>query len=314
MDRTPDILLSKKIMPKIDKNRLKGNYATHVVASWLSRVCLVRPVAEGTDIGVDLYCESVVSETPYLHFWVQVKAITQKHIIQAEGKETVWFDFETKHLRYWERQPIPVYAFLVLVNKWPPVFPDRLYTIRITEHIIRNSIPTQSKKVRLKTSDWADVKTIDEDLQQFVSTIVPSETAAMLLSRGIVAPIPYTQDTNEQHFVVRYGVPYLPKILENIRDASIIGLHDALTSEANIPENKKIRKRFEAIASLFEDELHDFGLSMLVRAAHTDGEIDKAKNYILRALTRVEADTSLLDVTPNEIRKDKLRRLLKDFE
>jgi len=60
--------------------QLKGNYAENLVAEWLSRVCLVRPVASGTDIGIDLYCESVVGNKPYHHFWVQVKTITSKDI------------------------------------------------------------------------------------------------------------------------------------------------------------------------------------------------------------------------------------------
>ena len=61
-------------MPSVDVNRLKGNYAQTLVSTWLSRMCLVRPVAEGTDIGIDLYCEAIVDGVPYLHFWVQVES------------------------------------------------------------------------------------------------------------------------------------------------------------------------------------------------------------------------------------------------
>src|SRR3972149_10663620 len=107
-------------MTSVDLNRLKGNYAEHSVASTRGRVCLVRPVAEGTDVGVDLYCESLLGGTPFLHFWVQVKAIDSKHIGEENEKEVVWYDFESKHLRYWDHQPIPIYAFLVLVDQWPP--------------------------------------------------------------------------------------------------------------------------------------------------------------------------------------------------
>lgn len=62
-------------MPTISDKQLKGNFAENLVAEWLSRACLVRPVAVGTDIGIDLYCESLVDNNPHLHFWVQVKAI-----------------------------------------------------------------------------------------------------------------------------------------------------------------------------------------------------------------------------------------------
>ena len=45
---------------------------------------------------------------------------------------------------------------------------------------------------------------------------------------------------------------------------------NALMAEHYRPEQKPIRRRFEEIARLFEDQMHDFGLSMLVRAAHAD--------------------------------------------
>ncbi|MBW1863160.1 MAG: hypothetical protein JRJ02_12425 [Deltaproteobacteria bacterium] len=46
-------------MTKVDKNRIMGNYGANLVAELLSRHCLVRPVVEGTDIGIDLYCETL---------------------------------------------------------------------------------------------------------------------------------------------------------------------------------------------------------------------------------------------------------------
>ena len=47
------------MLPYLDEKGQKGNFAEATVAAWLSRRCLVRPVATGTDIGVDLYCESL---------------------------------------------------------------------------------------------------------------------------------------------------------------------------------------------------------------------------------------------------------------
>ena len=51
-------------MPIVDENRLKGNYGATYVALRLSSECLVRPVAAETDVGVDLYCETVEGGTP----------------------------------------------------------------------------------------------------------------------------------------------------------------------------------------------------------------------------------------------------------
>ena len=101
-------------MPVVDENRLRGNYAQAVVSAWLSRKCLVRPVADGTDIEIDLYCEAVSQSLPSDHFWAQVKAIPAASV---EGGEAAYRSLQ-KHLAYWQRQPIPVYAFLVPLGDW----------------------------------------------------------------------------------------------------------------------------------------------------------------------------------------------------
>ena len=304
-------------MKSITVSRQKGNYAEHIVASWLSRVCLVRPVAEGTDIGVDLYCESVVKETPFLHFWVQVKAITKKNISEENGIDVAKFKFKTKDLRYWLQQPIPVYAFLVLVDKWPPSTPKRLYTIKISEQIIRKGIPDK-KTLTLKTSEWADLDSIDEDLNFFVSKIVPWDTSILLLRHGIVTPIVQTEEIKGSVFTEGIAYLYLEKIIKGIMNTSAIGLKEALVFEHVDPTKKYIRKQFESVLRIFEDkfiepDLHNFGLSMLVRAAHIDGDIEKAKKYVHNAVARVEKSENL-DQKIKQARIDKFNELLKDFE
>jgi hypothetical protein len=63
-------------MPRTPEEHLKANYGVALVMEKFSAGCLVRPVAAGTDVGVDLYCESVAEGKPFLHFWVQVKLCT----------------------------------------------------------------------------------------------------------------------------------------------------------------------------------------------------------------------------------------------
>ena len=134
-------------MKTVDINRLKGNYAEHLVSLWLSEQCLVRTVSAGTDIGVDLYCEAVIENQPFLHFMVQVKAIGKDKISSNGGVKEGKFPFKNSDLVYWSKQPIPVYAFLVPVEKWPPEEPKIIYSIRLTEELIKN------KKLRKKMSD-----------------------------------------------------------------------------------------------------------------------------------------------------------------
>jgi hypothetical protein len=94
----------------ITDNQLKGNWGEQFIASELAfQGCLIRHVTQGHDSGIDLYCESTKDGIPYLHFWCQVKTSTK-----WSGEESKCsFTPETKHKRYWLKQPAPVYIFLV---------------------------------------------------------------------------------------------------------------------------------------------------------------------------------------------------------
>ena len=300
-------------LPSVDPNRLKGNYAQAITAEWLGRSCLVRPVAEGTDIGIDLYCESVVQQSPYLHFWAQVKAIPASSVTAQGDKTVASFRFETRHLRYWDRQPIPIYVFLVPIASWPPSTPpDRVFGVRITEYTVRNAIPS-SATVLLPTSECFEAATLDRDLHQFLTEIVPWDTSALLLKKGIVAPIPEPHTTSQVRFPVGIGFQHLDKVLDTVRDASVHGLYHAMLVERHEPGAKSTRKRFEAVARIFEDSMHEYGLSMLVRAAHQDGDVSKAKAYVEAAISRIQSDHCLSD-EDKRARIDKISVLLKDFE
>lgn len=111
-------------MPLVYENRLKGNHAAFYVATRLSTDCLVRPVAGDTDIGVDLYCETVQEAHGFLHFWLQVKSGSKCKLARDEASAS--YSFERRHLEYWGRQPVPVFAALVPVNR--PAKQDPLST------------------------------------------------------------------------------------------------------------------------------------------------------------------------------------------
>jgi hypothetical protein len=127
-------------MTYIDENRAKGNYGVFLVASKLSKFCLVRPVPEGTDQGIDLYCESFEEPfrggRPFLHFWVQVKTRTS---IQNDNSE-VPYTFDVEHLKYWGRQPVPVFAFLVSIESLDSTEPFKFYVFDITRYIMENNL------------------------------------------------------------------------------------------------------------------------------------------------------------------------------
>ena len=278
-------------MPSVDVNRLKGNYAQALASTWLSRMCLVRPVAEGTDIGIDLYCESIVDGVPYLHFWVQVKAIPSSSIRKEGEERTARYSFDRRHLEYWGRQPIPVYAFLVPVDSWPPIVPDAIFGVRVTEELVKQGLPT-TNSITYHAKDSFGRDTLDDDLRQFVTGIVPWDTSVLLLKRGIVAPLPGHPD----RYPSGIGHQYLPNILASIREASVFGLTyssaryegEQLSSLRN-----RLRRHFEEIASTFRDGMHYWGLSALAWSASADGRFETAQDYLQLARTKITNDTSL---------------------
>ena len=221
-------------MTTVDENRLRGNYAQALVMSWLSRSCLVRPVAEGTDIGVDLYCESVVEKTLYLHFWVQVKAVPADSVKFRHGKAKATYPFETKHLNYWGRQPVPVYALLVPLGDWPPEVPDFICGVRVTNEIVRRGVPEDQVTKSYSTSDGFASENIDSELQHFFTKVVPVDTAALLQPRGIIAPLPDVPGDPDRQFVADVGIQHLPKALE-----TMVGTAEASLMECVIAEGKE---------------------------------------------------------------------------
>ena len=113
------------------QNRLKGNFGAAVVMARLSARCLVRPVAADTDVGVDLYCETVAEDgRPFLHFWIQVRAGEQCKVRGGDSHSTSC-SFSRDHLNYWSRQPVPVFAALVPTD-WPVRCEPTIYVVDIT--------------------------------------------------------------------------------------------------------------------------------------------------------------------------------------
>lgn len=82
-----------------------ANYGTSLVMTRLSAECLVRPASGGTDVGVDLYCESVAQGRPFLHFWVQVKAGARCKV--SKDRASARYSFKRNHLESGAISPCP---------------------------------------------------------------------------------------------------------------------------------------------------------------------------------------------------------------
>lgn len=117
-------------MPKVTPNQIVGNRGENLAGYLLSQFCLIRQVASGTDVGIDLYCESITDEQPNNHFWVQVKS-------SLEEQRSVSLE---KELLYWWRQPIPVFIFLVQVSGGHATKThSNVNVVNLTEHFLTDS-------------------------------------------------------------------------------------------------------------------------------------------------------------------------------
>jgi hypothetical protein len=278
-------------MPIVDENRIIGNFGSNLVAYTLSKICLVRPVAEGTDIGIDLYCESIEEGQGFLHFWAQVKCGTQIKL-KKNGKASC--KFETEHLRYWNRQPVPVLGFYVN-TKFPPEPPEHIFIANISEHLIINGIPDSKHKViesqfkiSLKSDDWHN---------DFISRLKSASTLVKLRDDGIVSSIPELNPAYIRQYQQRYGISsYAKKSLRTIRstvsslilDAALLKHHE----DINPPNN--FFDPLISILKIFEvGKRPEIMKALALWAAIIERDVERAKNFIDIAIQSICGDRNV---------------------
>ena len=273
-------------MPTVDINRLKGNFGAAYVSTLLSSECLVRPVAADTDVGVDLYCETVKDRHPFLHFWVQVRAGTRQCPI-LKNRDTASCQFSLAHLRYWSRQPVPVFAALVPV-KWPVKDSPTVYIVNLTSQLLVK-VPNRKKTLR---SDYTWRPNDPGEVSRFLSEVVPVTAAQLQCRHGVMAPIPTLRPSYE------YGVPEIPvicfgsKIQLQIRRTaafSILSLYE--TRELN--KGPEFRRRLASVVEQFGD-LGNWEIHMAMALSyHADGDYGRAVERYDRAKGSIKNDRNV---------------------
>jgi len=275
-------------MAIVDEKRLKGNYGAAVVTARLSGECLVRPVAADTDVGVDLYCETVVEGEPFLHFWIQVKAGDQCKESADGGQASC--RFREDHLAYWLRQPVPVFAALVPCE-WPARSEPDIYIIDITDQSLsglRSS--TLSSDYHWRAGDR-------ETVRSFLRNVVPSTTARLQVSKGVIAPLPALRPdyvhTSPRVPVMRFK----EDIQRQLRTTASLAVMMARREPELSAEDKAFRRRLASIAELFDDadDQHWEVFMACALSRHKDGDYEAAVTLYDRARKCIEADSKVRD-------------------
>lgn len=225
---------------RVSKSQIIGSRGEMFIAFLMSQFCLVRPVANGTDVGVDLYCEALLDGVPHSHFWVQVKT--------AKNKLNKKMHFEVKHLEYWARQPIPVYIFFVSENRMGSD-KFKINIINLSEKFI--SEPYIDTKMKTKPLSADLMISSVRELEHFVLNYVPETIARLFLRDGVIFPI---RKTVHEQYEKRYKTvgfhKFAKAIMKNIGRASTLLLEDMLNQSSNEFNDQKMQ--LEKILETYE--------------------------------------------------------------
>lgn len=272
-------------MPIITDNQLQGNYAAAYVTARLSAHCLVRPVAADTDVGVDLYCETLERRQPFLHFWVQVKSGDQCRMT-ADGLAASC-SFRREHLEYWERQPVPVFAALVPLV-WPVERDPNIFVANLTVAMISGPhVETATRSVSARQI-WRPGD--NASLCNFLAHDVPETTAMMRCREGIVAPVPSLLPAYVNRIPTVPVANFSTQILNQIRRTaafSLLALYDERSLRESTPE---FRSRLAEILALFDDDTHWENFAARALAAQAEGFLAPASALYDRAIASILGD------------------------
>lgn len=299
-------------MPNIDENRIKGNYGVYALMKELSKFCFTRPVFEGTDVGIDLYCETyekpMIGGRPFLHFWAQVK--TTENNTLRDG--TMPFSFESHHIKYWSKQPVPVFAFIVRVPDWP--LTDSIYPFYIIDIKLHTFLNQELIDGRNHTLYSCLTINSEDELQNFILNIVPYITAIHKIPEGIVQSLPTIDPKYEVRPIIDLCHLYLDRIMWQIRRTStgaIIGSYNHALDNEDI--KKDIRKLKEIAKAFIDDEHWETPLSLGL-ASQLDNDYVEAKGFFERAIEIIEKDPHTCGKEGWERRKEDLRRMIAECD
>jgi len=248
---------------------LIGNYGEAIVAARLSPMCLVRPAAAGTDVGIDFYCETVDEEFPNLHFWMQVKAGGQCKPALS-GQEAA-FTFEGSHLDYWSRQPVPVFAALVPTG-WPPLGEPDVFIVDVSSQLIAGGA-TKHEDTRLKSSErWGAGDS--GSVRKFLEKSVPAAAAKLAVRMGVVGRIPEAR----QQFVHSYPVVPITRWKKQIENQIRVTAADSVLFSVLFEGEHDVSflERMSRVVSAFAVDDHWENLAALGILQHVRGNYPEA--------------------------------------
>ena len=207
-------------------NQLKGNWAEQYISARLAeKGCLVRHVPQGHDIGIDLYCETIEENTPFLHFWCQIKTSNK-----WKGEEKrISFSLKKGEKEYWIRQPVPVFVLLV------PDLRDEFTTTFIPFYICRTDLGRDGKKI----DSWKKIES-PCDLSDFLRKDLPYLYFLWELKEGKVSYLKTVKNQYTKFFPSFSAQHFENELLQSLRYTLWRLSHDTMfPNEASVNNFKK---------------------------------------------------------------------------
>jgi hypothetical protein len=283
-------------MPIVDDNRLKGNFGASYVAACLSSECLVRPVTNDTDVGIDLYCETVADNRPFLHFWVQVKAGDQCRLLEDGSK--AYCTFSTDHLKYWNRQPIPVFAALVPTG-WPVKDDPNVYVIDLVSQLL-GGLPA-GQHTHTLYSDFTWERGNGQHIKDFLELAVPRSAARLLCRSGVIAATPTPEPSYEKKVPLVPVSRFQKEISDQLRRTAANSILFLFNTGEFGPETDTFRHIMAGIVEQCSDDQHWENYMARAISYHVDREFDAAAELYRQAIRSIQCDKKVSD-KPNWIR------------
>lgn len=275
-------------MPIISQDHLKGNYGEAHVAARLSSECLVRPVAAGTDIGLDLYCETVEDGKPFLHFWVQVKTGAQCKV--AQDRKTASCSFKVDHLAYWNRQPVPVFAALVPCD-WPVRKEPDVYVVDITSQLL-SGVPANTGSITM-TSDYVWRAGNCEEVENFLTRVVPTTAARLQCRHGVLVQMPTLHPEYVKLFPQVEVSLFQDEIANQIRRTAAFSIM-CLYGHGNMgARTADFRHLLVSVVEQYGDDAHWENFISRALSYHADGSFDRAVQYYSKAIKCIQDDVNV---------------------
>lgn len=276
-------------MPALDRNSRMGNAGADRVSALLSPSCSVRAVARD-DIGIDLYCETLSNhqpQQPFVHFWVQVKA-GQQCRLSSDGS-TASFGFSTDHLRYWARQPVPVFAALVPCARPEDAERAPVYVVDVTDFVLEHGVPANQKSKTIGSKYlWRGAD--DPAVAHFLKQRVPECTALIQCLQGFVAPMPNLMNPFISSWPTAPVHRYQHEIQGQIRRTAAMSIMFLRELGKIDEETAEFRRRLAQVLEQFSDDRHWETWSALAMSAHADGQFGEAAELYQRAVDMIRAD------------------------